>query len=122
MIRRPPRSTLFPYPTLFRSIPGRPPSPSWSPSRTVPRPAGTPTSPTEPMPPLTSEMRRGGIIAAALLLGACADEPFGTVVPPELDAAGGLVNEHNALSAIVSVRARHAGHVIGRYRLFSAAR
>src|SRR2546430_12987882 len=24
MIRRPPRSTLFPYPTLFRSIPKRP--------------------------------------------------------------------------------------------------
>src|ERR1035438_7564550 len=24
MIRRPPRSTLFPYTTLFRSIPGRP--------------------------------------------------------------------------------------------------
>src|SRR2546422_5750742 len=25
MIRRPPRSTLFPYTTLFRSIPGSPP-------------------------------------------------------------------------------------------------
>src|SRR2546430_5675617 len=25
MIRRPPRSTLFPYTTLFRSAPGRPP-------------------------------------------------------------------------------------------------
>src|SRR5260221_7261528 len=25
MIRRPPRSTLFPYPTLFRSLPGGPP-------------------------------------------------------------------------------------------------
>jgi len=73
------------------------------------------------MPPLTSEMRRGGIIAAALLLGACADEPFGTVVPPELDAAGVLVNEHNVLSAIVSVRARHADNVMVRYRLFDAA-
>src|SRR2546430_12190418 len=32
MIRRPPRSTLFPYPTLFRSSRGRgpPPQPSWS--------------------------------------------------------------------------------------------
>src|SRR3989442_5798248 len=28
MIRRPPRSTLFPYPTLFRSETGR--SPSWA--------------------------------------------------------------------------------------------
>src|SRR6266566_8765350 len=26
MIRRPPRSTLFPYTTLFRSMPARPPS------------------------------------------------------------------------------------------------
>src|SRR5256885_5376975 len=32
MIRRPPRSTLFPYTTLFRSSPGawrRPPAPPW---------------------------------------------------------------------------------------------
>src|SRR6266511_6284478 len=28
MIRRPPRSTLFPYTTLFRSRPPRPPAPS----------------------------------------------------------------------------------------------
>src|SRR2546428_2386833 len=28
MIRRPPRSTLFPYTTLFRSLVGRPPAPS----------------------------------------------------------------------------------------------
>src|SRR5216684_7961015 len=27
MIRRPPRSTLFPYTTLFRSVPGRGPPP-----------------------------------------------------------------------------------------------
>src|SRR2546427_6041114 len=27
MIRRPPRSTLFPYTTLFRARPGRPPHP-----------------------------------------------------------------------------------------------
>src|SRR5438445_6818328 len=40
MIRRPPRSTLFPYTTLFRSIvdlphPDSPTTPSVSPSRTV---------------------------------------------------------------------------------------
>src|SRR3712207_7740801 len=29
MIRRPPRSTLFPYTTLFRSTPGPPPRRSW---------------------------------------------------------------------------------------------
>src|SRR3712207_7392517 len=32
MIRRPPRSTLFPYTTLFRSVRGR-----WDPSRAVQR-------------------------------------------------------------------------------------
>src|SRR5436309_13204015 len=71
--------------------------------------------------PLMSELRRGGIIAAALLLGACADEPFGRVVPPELDVAGVLVNEQNVLSAIVSVRARHADNLTVRYRLFDAS-
>src|SRR3712207_9025491 len=30
MIRRPPRSTLFPYPTLFRSLAQPPPQPSTS--------------------------------------------------------------------------------------------
>src|SRR2546422_7582950 len=36
MIRRPPRSTLFPYTTLFRSIvPGRPPDP-WDSGRELP--------------------------------------------------------------------------------------
>src|SRR2546425_9351741 len=41
MIRRPPRSTLFPYTTLFRSEPSRPPPPCRSrppsPSRADPR-------------------------------------------------------------------------------------
>src|SRR5258705_4691502 len=35
MIRRPPRSTLFPYPTLFRSL--------WSMRRIKPRPSHHPT-------------------------------------------------------------------------------
>src|SRR5256885_12711661 len=30
MIRRPPRSTLFPYPTLFRSLRERSSAPDWS--------------------------------------------------------------------------------------------
>src|SRR5256884_266965 len=40
MIRRPPRSTLFPYTTLFRSssAPGRPTAPSPPPARPPPRP------------------------------------------------------------------------------------
>src|SRR6267378_6590410 len=33
MIRRPPRSTLFPYTTLFRSRPPSPPRPSQGPGR-----------------------------------------------------------------------------------------
>src|SRR3712207_8476185 len=36
MIRRPPRSTLFPYTTLFRSQPSRCRSSSMAPSRTSP--------------------------------------------------------------------------------------
>src|SRR2546422_4046060 len=39
MIRRPPRSTLFPYPTLFRSRPGRRPSRGRRCPRTRPPPA-----------------------------------------------------------------------------------
>src|SRR5439155_42474 len=63
----------------------------------------------------------GGLIGAALTLVACADEPLGRAVPPELDAAAVLVNEHNVLSAVVSVRARHADNITVRYRLFDAA-
>src|SRR5260221_9537764 len=43
MIRRPPRSTLFPYTTLFRSRPGVPPGPG--PADTGHRPASTRRSP-----------------------------------------------------------------------------
>src|SRR3989442_2806313 len=35
MIRRPPRSTLFPYTTLFRSIGNFAPNPDWTVGRTV---------------------------------------------------------------------------------------
>src|SRR3989441_9371509 len=49
MIRRPPRSTLFPYTTLFRSPSSGPPSPWWSPSWAV---AGSPSRPRSgPGPP-----------------------------------------------------------------------
>src|SRR5256885_11766306 len=44
MIRRPPRSTLFPYTTLFRSVPGHVEraigSHEWNRADGVPRPAG----------------------------------------------------------------------------------
>src|SRR3712207_8681398 len=38
MIRRPPRSTLFPYTTLFRSLPRPPPLPPTCPRRRQTRP------------------------------------------------------------------------------------
>src|SRR5438876_2169546 len=41
MIRRPPRSTLFPYTTLFRSVPPCSPTPSASVSRRARRPAAS---------------------------------------------------------------------------------
>src|SRR5260370_10695763 len=47
MIRRPPRSTLFPYTTLFRSHPRRPTSPR-RPSR--PDPGGSPCARASPLP------------------------------------------------------------------------
>src|SRR3712207_665665 len=52
MIRRPPRSTLFPYTTLFRShhlrLPGPlRPRPSW-PERGLPRPPSLPRRPSRP--------------------------------------------------------------------------
>src|SRR2546429_9342967 len=48
MIRRPPRSTLFPYTTLFRSVSWPPPLaeplswPAWPPAQWWPRPARPP--------------------------------------------------------------------------------
>src|SRR2546423_11603124 len=52
MIRRPPRSTLFPYTTLFRSLP---PSPAWS----------SPASPAAARSSATSPCRDGGPSTAA---------------------------------------------------------
>src|SRR2546426_1583803 len=42
MIRRPPRSTLFPYTTLFRSAGGSPPISSWRDTTASSRQPGTP--------------------------------------------------------------------------------
>src|SRR5438552_12536672 len=49
MIRRPPRSTLFPYTTLFRSLPGR---------CGRPRPHGRPRPPVRPRPLLDRKSTR----------------------------------------------------------------
>src|SRR2546429_8640785 len=52
MIRRPPRSTLFPYTTLFRSAPGRGPWPT--PGRSTSRDLGRWTRPRWRPPPRRS--------------------------------------------------------------------
>src|SRR3712207_8953240 len=57
MIRRPPRSTLFPYTTLFRSGRGRAPAPAF-----LPRPEGG------GLRPHAGELRRPGAAARAARL------------------------------------------------------
>src|SRR5256884_6033768 len=54
MIRRPPRSTLFPYTTLFRSAPTRRATPGGSPHRA---PAHGPRPPPRPAPPPRARAR-----------------------------------------------------------------
>src|SRR5260370_14981615 len=54
MIRRPPRSTLFPYTTLFRSLRGRAPGRSLRPTPAPPPSAGTPPV----LPPAPISIRR----------------------------------------------------------------
>src|SRR2546430_11240521 len=58
MIRRPPRSTLFPYPTLFRSEPASEPEPDEpepTPEPTPERVEAAAPDITEPAPPATQE-------------------------------------------------------------------
>src|SRR2546422_2305280 len=50
MIRRPPRSTLFPYTTLFRSLPGRASASAACPCRSRLRPDKIPPSPRNSLP------------------------------------------------------------------------
>src|SRR5258708_31655355 len=64
MIRRPPRSTLFPYTTLFRSLEATPPPPSSS-SRTGDTSGGTPRSRSEEH---TSELQSPDHLVCRLLL------------------------------------------------------
>src|SRR6267378_8677216 len=64
MIRRPPRSTLFPYTTLFRSRQGptaAPPPPPNSARAPLPRPRGAGQSPLAPSPlPPPPDPKDGG--------------------------------------------------------------
>src|SRR5947209_13540949 len=53
MVRRPPRSTLFPYTTLFRSIPARSGVRSGCPPAVIAQP---PTLKSNPRPPSASEV------------------------------------------------------------------
>src|SRR2546426_5763577 len=75
MIRRPPRSTLFPYPTLFRSRRGGPRAPHLAGARRVPprqaRPAGVAR---RELPPADGPPGAGG-------------GPAGQAVPPLLPPA-----------------------------------
>lgn len=70
-----------------------------------------------------SKIRPRALIGAALLLGACADERGGVAPapPPVIDAAAVFANEHNVLSATVSLRARHADSMIVRFRVRDAS-
>src|SRR2546429_1047377 len=56
MIRRPPRSTLFPYTTLFRSEPAEPPA--TIPAREAQN--AKPITPTDPAAPVVVDVRRQG--------------------------------------------------------------
>src|SRR3989475_9639588 len=58
MIRRPPRSTLFPYTTLFRSVAGRPQAVDRLLPAKAPRPAAGPAL------PLAPDLHRAGGVAA----------------------------------------------------------
>src|SRR2546429_5738559 len=61
MIRRPPRSTLFPYPTLFRSASAKPPPPSVKLSGADPRSTGLGVIPvTQSVHPFTVRLMLAG--------------------------------------------------------------
>jgi hypothetical protein len=64
-------------------------------------------------------MRGRGLLGPAILLGGCLSEPAAVdpSVPPVIDAAGVRPGPHNVLSAVVSVRVRHADSVAVRFRL-----
>src|SRR3712207_8690602 len=76
MIRRPPRSTLFPYTTLFRSPRGTPRAPPWrgacsSPWRGPTPPRSRPTTPSRPASRSeehTSELQSRQYLVCRLLL------------------------------------------------------
>src|SRR5437762_11093788 len=69
MMRRPPRSTLFPYTTLFRSR-WRPPRPPGGPPPAAPPPPGTgwPASPAPRSEEHTSELQSPMYLVCRLLL------------------------------------------------------
>src|SRR2546430_14569058 len=66
MIRRPPRSTLFPYTTLFRSQPAAPEEPS------VPLLPVTPVPPRPPRDSITSQSAGGTAVASFRTQNRCA--------------------------------------------------
>src|SRR5256886_13767795 len=106
MIRRPPRSTLFPYPTLFRSTM---PPPGGREVMGTTRGCGPPRGP--------DASRRRGLLVAALLSGVgCGTDGGVTPAPtPAILASAVADNPSNVLSAVVTGRVRGADSVAVRY-------
>src|SRR2546430_15641416 len=102
MIRRPPRSTLFPYTTLFRSLPVERPvfAPRRGPPQALPRPVVRGTGPA----------RGAGLVAGAPPLVAGGVRPAPRGFRPGLWGAAGSGSPH-----------RRRGGVEGRFRGGSAA-
>jgi hypothetical protein len=63
-------------------------------------------------------MKRAHLIVASALVVACISEPtdFGSSIPAIIDAVSVESNPHNAISAIVYIRVRHADSVAVRFR------
>src|SRR2546430_3951863 len=85
MIRRPPRSTLFPYTTLFRSRRGD--EPCLSPARDRPGPPGSPQGFPSRSEEHTSELQSQSNLVCRLLLEkkniACKRYSFVRFTPPD---------------------------------------
>src|SRR3989454_8061951 len=124
MIRRPPRSTLFPYTTLFRSLPAEPVR---SDREQVVRPARGPDEPRRPIlvfghqPPVLAHPHVGADLVAAVVAGGAigieADEPR---QPP--GAAVHLVRDLFVIDAFEQLaRESHTGRVAPLAQLIEEA-
>src|SRR2546430_13162371 len=88
MIRRPPRSTLFPYTTLFRSLAGSPTPVAMTP------PASTTVA------QLQGQANRGGANASGVSAGVTTAKALGSVI---IQAAGAFSAADTDLSAFETI-------------------